>query len=449
MQNVKGTFDYVGAEQALRKKVQSVIEANFELYDFDSMETPVLNEQELLASKYAGGDEILKEMYQLSDQGNRQLGLRYDLTIPFAKVVALNPGLEIPFKRYEIGKVFRDGPVKRGRLREFIQCDADVVGIQGPEAEAELMQLAATVFRQLGMDVVITWNNRQFLSELLARLGVVSADERLSVMLTLDKIAKIGREGVQAELSTKGLDDGVTRNIIGLISMDNPTLGQLTAQFDLGASRGAEESAALQALIDQTGLGLRCRFDPFLSRGLSFYTGTVYEIFDKTGGYGSSLGGGGRYDDIIGHLVGREDLRYPAVGLSFGMESIMELLLEREMPVAPSYVLILPISREQTPLALQAAAKLRSAEIRTRVDASGRKLKKSLTSAASKGIRYVILIGEAEAAQGQVRLKDMKEMTESAMPIETAVLTVRETSTVIVMPVQQTDYARRPESEKE
>ncbi|WP_240415512.1 histidine--tRNA ligase [Paenibacillus periandrae] len=449
MQNVKGTFDYVGAEQALRKKVQSVIETNFELYDFDSMETPVLNEQELLTSKYAGGDEILKEMYQLSDQGNRQLGLRYDLTIPFAKVVALNPGLEYPFKRYEIGKVFRDGPVKRGRLREFIQCDADVVGIQGPEAEAELMQLAATVFRQLGMDVVITWNNRQFLSELLACLGVASGDERLSVMLTLDKIAKIGREGVQAELSTKGLDDGVTSNIIGLISMDNPTLGQLIAQFDLGASRGAEEAAALQALIDQTGLGLSCRFDPFLSRGLSFYTGTVYEIFDKTGLYGSSLGGGGRYDDIIGHLVGREDLRYPAVGLSFGMESIMELLLEKEMPVAPSYVLVLPIGSEQTPLALQAATKLRSAEIRTRVDASGRKLKKSLTSAASKGIRYVILIGEAEAVQGQVRLKDMNEMTESAMPIETAVLTIRETSTVIVMPVQQTDYARRPESEKE
>ncbi|SFL93782.1 histidyl-tRNA synthetase [Paenibacillus sp. 1_12] len=423
MQNVKGTFDYVGAEQALRKKVQSVIEVNFELYDFDSIETPILNEQELLASKYAGGEEILKEMYQLSDQGNRQLGLRYDLTIPFAKVVALNPGLELPFKRYEIGKVFRDGPVKRGRLREFIQCDADVVGIQGPEAEAELMQLASTVFRQLGMDVVISWNNRQFLRELLACLGVAAADE-LSVMLTLDKIAKIGRDGVQAELNSKGLDAGVTRNIIGLISMDNPTLEQLTVKFDLGASRGAEEAAVLQALIDETGLGLVCRFDPFLSRGLSFYTGTVYEIFDETGLFGSSLGGGGRYDDIIGHLVGRDDLRYPAVGLSFGMESIMELLLEREMPTALGYVLVLPIGKEQTSLALKAAAKLRSAGIRTRVDASGRKLKKSLTSAASKGTRYVILIGDDEAAQGQVRLKDMRAMSESLISIEEAVYTI-------------------------
>lgn len=448
MQNVKGTFDYVGAEQALRKKVQSIIEANFELYDFDSMETPVLNEQAVLASKYAGGEEILKEMYQFNDQGNRQLGLRYDLTIPFAKVVALNPGLDIPFKRYEIGKVFRDGPVKRGRLREFIQCDADMVGIQGPEAEVELMQLAAAVFRQLDMQVVIRWNNRQFLRELLACLGVASADE-LSVMLTLDKIAKIGREGVQAELSSKGLAAEATCHIIKLISMDNPTLEQLTAQFELWTSRGAEESAALQSLIDETGLEKVCKFDPFLSRGLSFYTGTVYEIFDETGLFGSSLGGGGRYDDIIGHLVGRDDLKYPAIGLSFGMESIMELLLERGVPAALDYVLVLPIGKDQTALALKAAAKLRSAAIRTRVDAGGRKLKKSLTSAASKGIRYVMLIGEDEAALGQVRLKDMQAMTESIMSIEEAVRVISGDVCREVMSMQQADYAQRSEWNKE
>jgi histidyl-tRNA synthetase len=423
MQNVKGTFDFLGSEQALRKKVQAVMEALFELYDFDSMETPILNEMELLASKYAGGEEILKETYQLQDQGNRQLGLRYDLTIPFAKVVALNPGLEIPFKRYEIGKVFRDGPVKRGRLREFIQCDADVVGISGPEAEAEFMQLAVDVFRKLDMDIIIAWNNRQFLGQLLDRIGVLP-EEQQSVMLTLDKLAKIGREGVQLELNSKGLQPEVARKITELVSMENLTFGWLAEQYSLEQSQGLQEVEALQLLIEQTGLIDSCRFDPFLSRGLSFYTGTVYEIFDAAGKFTSSLGGGGRYDAIVGQLVGREDIQYPAVGLSFGMESIMEMLKEREPLAALTHVLVLPVGKELTPQAINIASKLRSAGIRVRMDASGRKLKKSLASAAAKGIRFVILLGAEETASVQVRLKDMNEMKESLMSIEEAIRTL-------------------------
>nr|WP_237690884.1 ATP phosphoribosyltransferase regulatory subunit [Paenibacillus caui] len=180
VQNVKGTYDFFGKEQSLRKKVQSTLQEVFELYDFDGMDSTILNELDLLTSKYAGGDEILKEMYQLTDQGKRNLGLRYDLTIPFAKVIALNPGIEFPFKRYEIGKVFRDGPVKRGRLREFLQCDVDIVGIEGPEAEAELMQLAVEVFKKLDIPIILSWNNRRFLGEILESIGVPS-DEKLSV----------------------------------------------------------------------------------------------------------------------------------------------------------------------------------------------------------------------------------------------------------------------------
>ena len=166
----------------------------FECYDYAEMETTILNESELLSSKYAGGEEILKEMYQLTDQGTRRLGLRYDLTIPFAKVIALNPALSQPFKRYEMGKVFRDGPVKRGRLREFLQCDVDVVGISGPEAEVELMQLATEVFRRLEIPIKLRWNNRSFLGEILGAMGVPE-EMKPSVMLTLDKLDKIGQEG--------------------------------------------------------------------------------------------------------------------------------------------------------------------------------------------------------------------------------------------------------------
>jgi histidyl-tRNA synthetase len=204
MQNVKGTYDYYGAEQITRQRVQRTLEKWFERYDFDSMVTPMLNEQSLLASKYAGGDEILKEMYQLSDQGGRSLALRYDLTIPFAKVAALSPGLMLPFKRYEIGKVFRDGPVKRGRLREFLQCDADVIGTKGAEAEVQLMQLAADVFADLNIDIELRWNNRRFLSELLATAGVREG-EASSIMLTLIKQPRSELQAFKRSLRRKDL----------------------------------------------------------------------------------------------------------------------------------------------------------------------------------------------------------------------------------------------------
>ncbi|CAM4333988.1 histidine--tRNA ligase [Paenibacillus typhae] len=418
MQNIKGTYDYFGREQAVRQKVQTVLRGLFELYAFEPMETTLLNELELLTSKYAGGDEILREMYQLTDQGGRTLGLRYDLTIPFAKVVALNPGISFPFKRYEIGKVFRDGPVKKGRLREFLQCDADVAGIAGPQAEAELMQLAAEVFRRLDIPIVLRWNNRRFLGEILAAAGV-PAEDSLSVMLTLDKLAKIGLPGVLAELRDKGLTEQAVLAISRLLETENADYSTLAERYDLGGQPGALEVQALQQLIDATGLSRVCSFDPFLSRGLSFYTGTVYEIFDATGSYTSSLGGGGRYDNIIGKLVGRDDISVPTVGISFGMESIMALLGERPVQEADSGVLLIPIG-ETMPRALTAAAVLRNAGIRVNVDTGTRKLKKILAAASAKGIRYCLLAGEDEAALGKLRLRDMMLETEQMVTVEEA-----------------------------
>lgn len=231
----------------------------------------------------------------------------------------------------------------KGRLREFLQCDADVVGIAGPQAEAELMQLAAEVFRRLKIPVVLKWNNRRFLGEILGAVGVPGEDQ-LSVMLTLDKLAKIGSGGVLAELRDKQLTADTVQLISELLTLNNPGFGRLVEKYKLDGQPGALEVLALQQLIDAIGLGAVCVFDAFLSRGLSFYTGTVYEIFDASGSYTSSLGGGGRYDAIIGKLVGRDDIVYPTVGISFGMESIMALLGERPADTADrSGVLIIPI----------------------------------------------------------------------------------------------------------
>lgn len=419
MQNVKGTYDYFGKEQAIRKNVQDTLQEVFELYDFDGMDTAILNELDLLTSKYAGGDEIVKEMYQFSDQGKRSLGLRYDLTIPFAKVIALNSGIELPFKRYEIGKVFRDGPVKRGRLREFIQCDVDVVGVEGPEAEAELMQLATEVFKRLDIPIVLRWNNRRFLGEVLESIGV-SPEQKLTVMLTLDKLEKIGKDEVEKELGSKGLNSRTIIQTLELIDMDNPTFEQISDKCGVQECPGALEVMALQDLIRKVGLDQTCKFDPFLSRGLSFYTGTVYEIFDATNSFASSLGGGGRYDAIIGQLVGKDDIQYPTVGISFGMESILEMISNRSIQqIQCPTVVVIPIGHTIAE-ALKVSAELRNTGIRTRIDTSKRKLKKSLASASSKGIANVVLIGENEAAAGNLRIKDMYEMTETVVNLEEA-----------------------------
>ncbi|GAA3404040.1 histidine--tRNA ligase [Paenibacillus hodogayensis] len=419
MQNVKGTYDFFGQEQAIRRQVRSVLQDVFECYDFDEMDSTVLNELDLLTSKYAGGDEIVKEMYRFTDQGSRSLGLRYDLTVPFAKVIALNPGIPFPYKRYEIGKVFRDGPVKRGRLREFLQCDADVVGVEGPEAEAELMLLAAEVFRRLDIPITLRWNNRMFLGELLGAMGV-AADEQPTVMLTLDKIDKIGKAAVVQELTDKGLQAPVVRAIAEWADMDDPGFEYLIQAYGIGNSKGSLEARALQKLIGEVGLDAVCRFDPFLSRGLSFYTGTVYEIFDASRTFASSLGAGGRYDAIIGKLVGREDIQYPTAGISFGMESIVEMIKNRPLASRQSEVVVIPIG-ETNPDVLKTAAAFRSNGIRTRLETSGRKLKKSLAAADARGIRYAILIGEEEASAGQIRLKDLKEMTEVVVPMQAAI----------------------------
>lgn len=309
--------------------------------------------------------------------------------------------------------------MKRGRLREFLQCDVDVVGIEGPEAEAELMQIAAEMFKKLGLPVIMRWNNRRFLAEMLEAVGVAAAETPM-VMLTLDKIEKAGAAGVVKELSGKGLAAEVTGAITELIGMGEPSFGELSEKYNLGSGAGAHEVLALQRLIDELELDAICKFDPFLARGLSFYTGTVYEIFDANKSFASSLGGGGRYDSIIGKLVGREDIRYPTAGLSFGMESIMELIKERPQPLPQPLAVVMPIG-ETAAAALKTAAAFRSSGIRTAVESNKRKLKKSLAAVAAKGIRYAILIGEDEAKAGKVRIKDMEERTELVVSVQEAI----------------------------
>ena len=221
-QNVKGTQDYLPQAEVVRSNIRRTLEDVFIQYGCNPLETPILNYTELLASKYGGGAEILEEMYTLTDRGKRDLALRYDLTIPFAKVVAMNPTTRMPFKRYEIGKVFRDGPIKTGRFREFTQCDVDIVGVKSQIAEAELMIMALDAFHKLDLKVIIQYNNRKLLTGMLQVFE--TSDEKINkVVLILDKLEKVGLETVSSELTEQGLPPSTVQLIKQFLTDKNNT----------------------------------------------------------------------------------------------------------------------------------------------------------------------------------------------------------------------------------
>ncbi|SFJ70012.1 histidyl-tRNA synthetase [Halobacillus dabanensis] len=408
-QNVKGTQDYLPEEERVRRRVKRTLEDVFIKYGCKPLETPILNYTRLMASKYAGGAEILEEMYRLTDRGERDLALRYDLTIPFAKVVAMNPTITMPFKRYEIGKVFRDGPIKTGRFREFTQCDVDIVGVDSQIAEAELMMMGLDAFDQLGLDVVIQYNNRKMLIGLLKTFG--TPEEKLDdVVLTLDKLEKIGITKVLDELGEKRVPDDSVRSIKQfLIDDTNTELSYFESYVseDKELAEGMEEIKELQGYLEYLGIDNNCKFNPFLARGLEIYTGTIYEIFMRDESLKSSIGSGGRYDNAVGGLLGSEE-PFSTVGISFGLDVIFTAmtLVRKETSEADVDVYIIPMGTLKE--ALKVAQKLRGKGYRVEVDLSNRKIGKAMNRANKENIPNVVIVGEKEVANGVYRWKDMR-----------------------------------------
>src|SRR3990167_5988414 len=212
LQRAKGTRDFLPEQKIVRQYIIDTLREVFELYGYSPLETPVLERYETLSSKYAGGSEILKEVFKLKDQGNRELALRYDLTVPFSRVIAMNPQLKMPFKRYQTGPVFRDGPISTGRVREFWQCDVDIVGIKKMTADAEILSLADMAYKRLGLKVKIKINNRKILNSILKEADITENQE--DIILIIDKLYKIGVKGVKEELKSKKLTDKQINKII-------------------------------------------------------------------------------------------------------------------------------------------------------------------------------------------------------------------------------------------
>ncbi len=402
LMNVRGTFDYMPKDMMIRNKITDTLRKNFEKYGYLPIETPILNYYDLLSYKYDDGAEILNEIYKLTDQGDRNLGLRYDLTVPFCKVVGLNKDLQMPFRRYEIGRVFRNGPVKLGRTREFYQCDVDVVGIDNRYIEAEQMVMAVNTYKALGIDIYIKYNNRKLMSGLIVEAGI-DEDKINMVIGIIDKKEKVSREELISMLSEALIPGEKIDKLLDLFEKKLSDYEKLGEKNNL-IREGVEEIIELNTYLKELGILDDCRFTSTLARGLSIYTGLVFEFYDKKERLTCAIGAGGRYNKIITNFMdnGQE---YPAVGLSFGLEPIYVILKEemKDEPISDIYMVPLDTSIDT----LRLATSLREIGCRVLIEMNKRKVGKCFEYAERNNIPFVMIIGNDEVSSGNYKIKDM------------------------------------------
>lgn len=413
LRNLKGTEDFLFKDQVVRNKIIDTLKQNFEKYGYMPIETPILNYYDLLALKYEEGDEILNEIYRLSDQGNRDIGLRYDLTVPFCKVVGMQKELRLPFRRYEIGKVFRNGPVKLGRTREFYQCDVDVVGIDGRLIETEQIVMAIEIFKCLGIDINVLYNNRKFMNGLLIEAGI--SNPTFGVIGILDKLDKVDRKTIYKMFNDEGIDNSIVDNIFNIFgkSLDEYNVLYKDSSNEL-LKNGLNELNDVTDSLKKLNYLDNITFDSYLSRGLEIYTGIVFEFRDKLKRITGSLGAGGRYDKIITNFINDGNV-YPAVGLSFGLEPIYVILKNEEKFSLVDYYII-PMNTEIE--CLELASKMRDKGKRVLIEMNNRKIKKSFDYANKENIPYVIVIGENEIKENKITIKNMNEGSQEMIDID-------------------------------
>lgn len=418
IQNVKGGYDFLPKEQKIRNYINRVLEETFLEYGYSPIETTILCYFDMLSGKYDENNDILKEIYQLKDQGNRSLGLRYDLTVPFAKLIALNKNkIKMPFKRYEIAKVFRDGPVKVGRDREFTQCDVDVVGLSGQMIEAELVSVYVNAFKKLNIDITIKYNSRKLMSGLIIESGV--SEDLLSASITiLDKMEKVSTDELKQLLIEIGLDMTQTLQLLEYFTLSLSELDNAFKDTDNKMIReGIDELLELEKYLNGINLMEHCVFKSTLARGQDYYTGNVFEVYEKNMKLSGSIGGGGRYDNMVTEFIDDGE-EYPAVGVSFGLTSIYELLKNDPRFEEDSLIDLFVIPMGTKIESLNLACKLRNLGLKVEVEMEDKKLKKSLDFANKENIPYVIILGEDEVNNKSFKLKNMLENREDVISFD-------------------------------
>ena len=418
IQNVKGCYDFLPNEQKVRNYINDILKETFESYGYLSIETPILSYYDMLSDKYDEENDILKEIYKLKDQGDRNLGLRYDLTVPFAKFIALNKNnLKLPFKRYEIAKVFRDGPVKVGRDREFTQCDIDVVGLSGQEIEAELISLYLRAFNKMNIEVIIKYNSRNLMRGIVEEL-VDNKNIITNVITIIDKIDKITKDEFISCLKEYGIKEEVSNKLLEYFKLDLKAITKVFKNTNNELiKKGLEELNNLNNLLKDLKINKNCIFTPSLARGQEYYTGNVFEVYEKNGLLTSSIGGGGRYDNMITEFIDDGET-YPAVGVSFGLSSLYELLKDKDEFKKSNEIDIYVIPLNTFKDSFIISEKLRNIGLNVLLELENKKLKKCLDYANKEEIDYVLIIGEDELKEEKLQLKNMKDGTISKISLK-------------------------------
>lgn len=410
LQRAKGVKDVAPEEKIVMQQIMDTMRVVFENYGYSPLETPILERSELYDVKFGQGEgsDVIQESFRLVDKAGRKLILRNEFTTSLSIFIASNPNLKMPFKRYEMGKVFRNGPIKAGRYRECWQCDVDIVGIQGPEADVESIEIALDIFKRLTIPIEILFNTRLLLNEILELAGVKGQELVKAVLISMDKFDKIGAEGVQKELNNKNVDDKAIDKILELINVpgsNQDKVGKLERKL-LG-SRGVEQ---IKKITDLVGSNSDVVFLPSLVRGQAYYTGPIFEAYAKDKSkISSSLAAGGRYDEMIGGYI-QDGKSYPATGISFGLNPIYDYLVDkiktRQKTVTQVYVVAM--GNEAEKMAREVLKDLRASDIKSDIDMLGRQISKNLNYVNDVGIPWAVIIGEDEVRDNRVTLKEME-----------------------------------------
>jgi len=416
----KGVKDWYGENAILRNEIKDTLRRVFERYGYNPLETPMVERAETM--KFKGGQEIKKEIFTLKDQGRRELALRFDQTLPLARFVASNKDIKFPFKRYVIGEVFRDGPTQpeQGRYRVFTQCDVDILGVKDMIAEAELLALAQDCFKELGLgSIIIKINNRKLLDGILDYAAVPNS-KKIETIIILDKMDKIGIEGVKKEIKLLFPKETVDKLISAITkeNNNNKTYKKLTGI--ISSKNGKQGLNEIKQLLDYSkSLGLNfVEFDPSLARGLDYYTGTTIEVFLKDKSVvKSAVLAGGRYDNMIGAFMGSKQ-EIPAVGFSFGLERIMMIIksIRKNLKKSNTELFIIPINT--TEQCLKIAEKIRKQKVNIDIDLKSRKMGSSINYADSLGVPYVGIIGEDELKENSITIKNLKTRVQKKIKID-------------------------------
>ncbi len=427
----KGTRDFSPAEMAKRNYIFDTIKDVYALYGYQQIETPSMETLQTLMGKYGEeGDKLLFKILNSGDFIGKlpanefvsdnvlklaanicEKGLRYDLTVPFARYVVMHRDeLQMPFKRYQIQPVWRADRPQKGRYREFYQCDADVVGSDSLLNEVELVQIIDTVFTKFGINVQIKLNNRKILAGIAEYIG--QPDKIVDITVAIDKLDKIGVEAVNAEMLANGITQDAVDKLQPILTMSGTnvekleTIAQTIGTSEIG-TKGVEETRFILEKIEAVGLKNELQLDLTLARGLNYYTGAIFEVKAKDVAIGS-ITGGGRYDNLTG-IFGMPGLS--GVGISFGADRIYDVLntldLYPQNAIQATQVLFINFGEAEADYCLPIAGQIRAAGISVELYPDCAKMKKQMAYANAKGIPFVVLAGESEINQGKVTLKNM------------------------------------------